>query len=133
MGEPVKEVRLFSSIRRLLATVLELAQVRIDLISTELELEKRRVFDGLLWGAIAIVVLNVGLLLACGFVMLVFWDSYRLVTAGVLTAFFLGAGTLMIMGARRRLRSRSGMFRLSLQELERDVSELRSSTHHEQR
>ena len=131
MGEPAKEIRLFASIRRLSATVLELAQVRIDLLSTELELEKRRIFDGLLWGALAVVVLGVGLVLACGFVMLLFWDTHRLVTAGVLASAFLGSGILLAVMARRRLRSLDGMFRLSLNELEQDITELRSTNNHE--
>jgi uncharacterized membrane protein YqjE len=131
MGEPAKEIRLFASIRRLSATVLELAQVRIDLLSTELELEKRRIFDGLLWGAFAVVVLGVGLVLACGFVMLLFWDTHRLVTAGVLASAFLGSGILLAVMARRRLRSLDGMFRLSLNELEQDITELRSTNNHE--
>ena len=131
MGEPAKEIRLFASIRRLSATVLELAQVRIDLFSTELELEKRRIFDGLLWGAFAVVVLGVGLVLACGFVMLLFWDTHRLVTAGVLASAFLGSGILLAVMARRRLRSLDGMFRLSLNELEQDITELRSTNNHE--
>ena len=131
MGEPAKEIRLFASIRRLSATVLELAQVRIDLLSTELELEKRRIFDGLLWGALAGVVLGVGLVLACGFVMLLFWNTHRLVTAGVLASAFLGSGILLAVMARRRLRSLDGMFRLSLNELEQDITELRSTNNHE--
>jgi uncharacterized membrane protein YqjE len=131
MGEPAKEIRLFASIRRLSATVLELAQVRIDLLSTELELEKRRIFDGLLWGAFAVVVLGVGLVLACGFVMLLFWNTHRLVTAGVLASAFLGSGILLAVMARRRLRSLDGMFRLSLNELEQDITELRSTNNHE--
>ena len=133
MGEPAKEIRLFASIRRLSATVLELAQVRIDLLSTELELEKRRIFDGLLWGALAVVVLSVGLVLACGFVILLFWDTYRLVTAGVLAGAFLGSGILLVTRARRRLTSLDGMFPLSLNELEQDINELRSTNNHEQR
>lgn len=133
MGEPAKEGRLFASIRRLLATALELAQVRLDLLSTELELEKRRVFDGLLWAAIAVIVLGVGLVMACSFILLLFWDNYRLWAAGAMTLLLLGGGTLLVMKARQRLRSASGMLHLSLLELERDISDLRSSNAHEQR
>lgn len=133
MGAPTNEVRLFASIRRLLATTLELAQVRIDLLGTEFELEKRRIFDGLLWGAIAVVVLSVGLLMACGFVMLLFWDSYRLVAAGVIALLFLGGGALLVRGARHRLKSVAGIFHLSVGELERDIAEMRSTNNYEQR
>ena len=133
MGEPIKEGRLFESIRRLLATALELAQVRIDLLSTELELEKRRVFDGLLWAAIAVILLGVGLVMACSFVLLLFWDNYRLWAAGAMAFLLLAGGALLVRMARQRLRSVTGMLHLSLLELERDISDLRSSNTHEQR
>lgn len=132
MGEPAKEIRLFTSLRRLFATALELAQVRLDLVSTEVELEKRRIFDGLLWGAVAVVVLTLGLALACLFVLLIFWDSHRLLATGFLASIFLAGGILLLLRARMQLRSSAGMFSLSVLELERDLSQLKSSNHHEQ-
>ena len=57
MRDPLREIGLFASLSRLLATVLHMAQVRLQLLGTEVELEKRRLFDGLLWAGIAIVVL----------------------------------------------------------------------------
>lgn len=133
MSDPVQERGLFSSLRRLLATVLEMAQVRLDLLGTELELEKRRLFDGLLWGTLALLILGIGLVLLCGFVILLFWEGYRLTAVGVMALLFLGAGVLSMRQARQRLRNPGGMFKASLSELERDQTGLRASGQHEPR
>jgi uncharacterized membrane protein YqjE len=111
---------LFASTRRLLATAFEIAQVRLELFGTEVELEKRRLFDALLWGAIALLTLGVGLVLVCGFVILLFWEGYRLAAVGALALVVLGGSLVSMREARNRLRSPSGMFNASVAELKRD-------------
>lgn len=133
MSDPIQERGLFASLRRLLGTALEMAQVRLELLGTEVELEKRRLFDGLLWGAVALLVLGVGLTLLCGFVILLFWDGYRLAAMGVMTLLFLVGSVLLMREARHRLHNPNGMFNASVAELERDRAGLRASGQHEQR
>ncbi len=115
---------LFDSLRRLLATVIEIAQVRLDLLSTELEIEKQRVLAGLLFGVAALLVLGVGVVLACGFVILLLWDGYRLAAVGVLALGFFGSGLWLMRGAQERLRSPGGLFAASVAELKRDQSDV---------
>jgi uncharacterized membrane protein YqjE len=133
MSNPVQESGLFTSLRRFLHTALEIAQVRLDLLGNELELEKRRLFDGLLWGAFALLILGIGLVLFCGFVVLLFWDGYRLAAVGAMALLFLAGGVLLMGEARQRLRNASGMFSASLAELERDRAGLQASGQYEQR
>lgn len=115
---------LFASLRQLLATVLEMAQVRVDLFVTEIEQEKLRVFDGLLWAGMALMLLGVGVVLLCGFVVLLLWDGHRLATLGVLTLLFLGAGAFLMRAARRRLRSPARALSATIDELQRDMAAL---------
>ena len=133
MSDPVQESGLFASLRRLLATLLEIAQVRLDLLGTEVELEKRRLFDGILWGAIALLALGVGLVLLCGFVILLFWDGYRLAAVGVMALLLLLLGALLMREARQRLHNPTGIFEISLAELKQDRAGLQSSSQYEQR
>jgi uncharacterized membrane protein YqjE len=128
MSEPIQESGLFASLRRMLATALEIAQVRLALVGTEIEFEKRRILHGLLWGAVALLVLGVGIVLSCGFVILLFWEGYRLAAVGVMALLFLAGGALLIRQARQRLRSPSGMFDASVAELQRDQAELRAAS-----
>ena len=97
------------------------------LLGTELELEKHRLGHGLLWAATALMSLTLAAVLFCGFVILMLWDGYRLAAVGVLAAFFLSVGVMLLRGARRRLSAESNLFRVSLSELERDRAALTPS------
>ncbi|MFZ4480350.1 MAG: phage holin family protein [Rhodoferax sp.] len=124
---------LFSSLGRLLGTVLEMAQVRLELLGTEVELEKRRLFDSVLLAIIALQLLGVGLLLLCALVVLLVSDPYRLVAVGAMTLLFLAAGLALLQSARQRLQSPDGIFKASVTELERDRTGLQRGEQHETR
>ncbi len=120
MTEFKQETGLFVSLKRLCATVIEIGQVRLELVGTELELEKKRLFEGLLWAALAFLAFGVGLVLLCGFIILLFWEGYRLTAVGVLAlSCFVGAA-LLFLQARKRLSNPQGMFSASLTELNKD-------------
>jgi uncharacterized membrane protein YqjE len=133
MPNAARESRFFSSLKQLLSTVLEIAQVRFELAGTELELEKRRLFDGLLWSAVALLCLSVGLALFCGFIILLLWDGYRLAAVGVLALVFIGVGTFLALSARKRIRNQHTMFNASLNELKQDLNGLQQKSHNEPR
>lgn len=131
MSDPVSDSGLFASLRRFMATALEVVQVRLDLLGTEIEFEKRRLFEGVLWAAAALLVLGIGLVLLCGFVILLFWDGYRLAAIGVLALLFLAGGLALLFIARRHLRKKTSMFNFSLSELENDRAALFPIKSHE--
>ena len=114
---------LLASLKQLLKTVLETAQVRLELLGSELEAEKSRVFDVLVMALLALVFLALGLVLLCAAVILLFPDSWRLAAAAGLAILFLAGGVALVLLARRRLRNPSGMFHASAQELARDRGE----------
>lgn len=111
---------LFGSLRRVISGVLELAQVRLSLLATELEQEKLRLVAVLIWAAVAILLLGIGLLMLALLVLAAFWDSHRLAATLGLALAFLGAAALAGWRARQRLQSPGGPFALSLGELKRD-------------
>ena len=111
---------LFSSARRLVDTGLELAQVRIELLAVELEQEKGRVFDGLLWAALALWLLGVGVVLLTGLLVMLFWDGYRLPALAVLGLLFVGGGLASVRLARQKLASPEGLLSATRAELARD-------------
>jgi uncharacterized membrane protein YqjE len=111
---------LLASVRQLVSTLLETAQVRLELLGTELEAEKRRVLDVLVLVAVALVCLSLGLVMLCATVVLLVDPAYRWAAAGAMALLMLG-GALALLGlARRRLRNPLGMFHASAQELARD-------------
>lgn len=121
MTRPGAAGGLFVSLRRLLETATGILQVRLELFGSELEQEKLRLFDALLRAAIGLVMVGLALVLAIGFVVLMFQEGYRLPAVGVLTLAFGGGGWWLLHRARMVLRgAEGGPFALSLGELRRD-------------
>ena len=116
---------LLASLRRLVASTLELAQVRLELLAVELEQEKQRIFEALAWAALALLLIGVALLLAVGLLLMLLWDGYRLAALALLCALFLGAGVWAARRARARLGAPAGRaVGASLDELARDRAAL---------
>lgn len=115
---------LMASLRRLLSTAFELAQVRLELIGTELEEQKLRILDALIWAAVGTVLLGVGLALLTICVVLLFWEGYRLQALCVLTLGFLAGGLFVLRQARSRLQTPAGAFATSAAEIAQDRTAL---------
>jgi uncharacterized membrane protein YqjE len=124
MSEPGSAGGLFASLRQMLSTLLEIAQVRVQLLGNEIEQEKLRIFDGLLLAGIGLMLLAVGTVLLCGLVVMLFAEGYRLAALAVLTVTFLAGGVFAMRAGGHRLRSPGGVFEATLAELAQDRSGL---------
>jgi uncharacterized membrane protein YqjE len=122
---PASRAGLFESLRQLLNTALELAQVRLELLVADLQLEKLRLVDVALRALLGLLLLGLGLLLLIGFLLMLLWDGYRLPALGVLTLLCLGGGLLLLQAAKRRLREGDELFAATRAEFERDRAALR--------
>jgi hypothetical protein len=112
---------IFGSLRRLVADLRDLAIVRLELLGTELELEKRRWLVTLCLAALALVCLALGLVMASVAVLLVFWDSYRITAATGLALFFGLASAGLLWTAVGKMYNPQGAFHASITELRRDM------------
>ena len=117
---------MLAALRGLLATLVEVGELRLDLLAAELALERRRLFEALLLGVLAVMLLTVGALVLCGWIAVLLWDRYRLGTLAAMALFLLGAGALALMLARRRVRGRTETFAARLALLRHDHARLRS-------
>ena len=124
MSEPTPHGGLFASLRQMMATLVEIAQVRVQLIGNELEAEKLRIAGGLLLAGIGLMLLTVGAVLLCALVLMLFAEGYRLAALAVLTLAFIAGGALLVRAAGNRLRNPGGMFAATLAELADDRSGL---------
>lgn len=120
MNAPPAGGGLLASLRRLVASGLELAQVRLELLSTEIEQEKLRLFEAFIWAAVGLLLLVVGVVLAIGTLALMLQDAYRLPVLAVLSLVLLAAAAWLLRLARDRLRRPGGLFSASVAELSRD-------------
>jgi uncharacterized membrane protein YqjE len=112
--------RLSASVRGLAATLIELAQVRLELFSVEAQEEVLRVAGLLAYGAIALVCLSLGLGFLAILITVALWDTHRLVALAVFAALFLLLGLLAAWRARERVQRGSRLFSASIDELRQD-------------
>jgi uncharacterized membrane protein YqjE len=118
--------RLSSSLRGLAATVLELLQLRLELLSVEAQEEVLRVGALLVYGAVAVTFLSLGVVFLALLITVALWDSHRLLALAVFTALFLVLGGVAAWLARERVRSGTRLFSASVEELRQDREGLRS-------
>jgi uncharacterized membrane protein YqjE len=115
---------LVGSITRLGRTALALLRTRLEILATEIEEERVR-FAGLvlLVAAIAFCV-QMAVLLGVILLVVLLWESHRLLTLGVLAAAFLVVGVGLFLWLRHHLRTRPRMFASTLGELAKDDERL---------
>jgi len=116
---------LLASLPRLLDSLIGIAHTRIAIVSTEFEEERERLRELVLYGFWSLFLMSLGLILATLFVVVAFWDQYRLHALGVLAGIYLVAGVVATLRLRRCLRTRPRLFASTLGELEKDRAELR--------
>jgi len=115
---------LLASLRRVGASALELARLRLDLLASDVELGALCLFDALVLALFALVGLTVGLLLLCALVVASAAEEHRpLVLGGMASLLLLGGGAALWL-ARRRLRRLGRMFEATGAELGRDAAAL---------
>ena len=112
------------SLRNLAATLVSIFHTRLELLVTEIEEERVRLLELLLWAAGALFCLGVAVLLLVLLLIAVFWDTHRIAVIATLAVVFLAAGIGIAAGARNRMHGRSRLFSASLEELGRDKDQL---------
>lgn len=125
--EPEQPGGILRSARQLGATFIGLLHTRIEIIATEYEEERIRIRQSLLLAIIAGFSLAVAALLTVMFLVVLFWDSYRLLAIGVLLLVFAGIGFGCMLTLARHARSRPRLFAATLSELAKDGERLRRS------
>lgn len=126
MNAPEPPERLAVSLRGFAASLIEFLAVRLELVSVEARDEALRLGELLLYGAIALVLLSLGLAFLAVLLTVLLWDTHRLLALAVFSAIFLTLGAVAFVAARARLNQGSRLWGASLAELERDKERLRS-------
>lgn len=122
-GGPASQ--LLRSAVQLFGTVMEAAQTRAELLTTEVEEEIQRVARLLLLGFAALLAGILGALIAGFVIVIVFWDTHRLAAALCVLAVFALAAIVCGLAVRRELRAKPRLLEATRAELARDVARLR--------
>jgi uncharacterized membrane protein YqjE len=112
------------SVRELARTLLSFAETRARIAATELEEQVTRLAEILVWAAIALFFSGVAVVFVAILIVLLFWDSNRLLATGLLAAVFFGIAAVSALVARARLRERPKFLAATLSELKQDAERI---------
>ncbi|MDD2720276.1 MAG: phage holin family protein [Gallionella sp.] len=111
---------LMGSVRRLLSTLLDIASTRLELLANEIYEERLHLEQMLLYLLSALFCIGMSIMLLTVFIVVLFWDDYRLGVLGGAATLFLVSGLLLAGKLRALTRVKSKLFSVSLAELGKD-------------
>ena len=100
---------------------------RLELLQVELEEEKLRLAGIGVLAVAAVFFLALAILVLTFFVILLFWDTHRVMATGLISLVYLIAGLCCALAARSRAKSKSTLFAASLAQLDADRKRLSQS------
>lgn len=115
---------MFDSLSGLGTTVVAIIQTRLELLATDLEEDQAHVLSLLALALGAFLLLGVGLVLVTILLVVVFWDTHRLLVLGALAGCFLAAGVVAAGMALHKARNKPKPFAASVRELYKDRQQL---------
>ena len=117
---------LLDSLKRLAENFLAIGQTRIQLLSNEVEEERLRIQQILIYGCVALFFFGLGIIALMAFIVMLFWDNH-LVVMGSLTALCFIIAFVIWNTLRRLGKEKSKLFSASLAELSKDRDRLARS------
>ncbi len=121
-NQPVES--LLNSLKNLTVTLIAIVHTRLELLSTDLEEGRERFISLLAMAFVSLFSLCFGAVLLTILIVVVFWDTHRLLVLGSLTGLFLIAGAILGAIVIGKLKSMPRMFEASLAELIKDHQEI---------
>lgn len=118
---------LLGSLQSIAALVVAIAHNRLNLISTDLEIAREQTVSVLMMVLVALFCLCFGALLLALFVVVIFWDTHRLIALGAVTGLFILIGGVCLWRVLKALKSMPATFEASLAELAKDYKQLKSN------
>jgi len=119
---------IFESLKTLSASLLSIVQTRLELLSTDVAEERERLTAYLTLVLGALFCFGVGVVLLAILIVVVFWDSHRLLALGGVAGLFLAAAAGLAWRAMRKIQTDPRLFDASLAELAKDRQQLTSES-----
>ena len=117
---------LLGSLKKLASSLAAVVQTRLQLFANELHAEGLRLARLGLFAAAAVFFLALAVIMSTLLVIVLFWDSNRVLVVGGFAGIYLALGVAFGVAVCRRIRERSHLFEASLNELARDREHLSS-------
>lgn len=115
---------LLSSVKNLASTLIAMGQTRLELLSNDLEEERAWLTTMLVWTLIALFSASLAVVLATLLIVVVFWDSYRLLALSIMMSVFVLGAIFAWRVVCNMSKSKPRIFSASLAELSKDREQL---------
>jgi len=117
---------LLGSLKSITALAVAMAHNRLNLLSTDLEIAREQTVSVLMMVLVALFCLCFGALLLALFVVVIFWDTHRLIVLGSMTGLFMLIGVICLWRVIKALKAMPATFEASLAELAKDYKVLKA-------
>lgn len=118
-----------AAVGRIGAGLLAMVGTRLELAAVEVREEARHAVGSLALALLAALLAGGACMLAAMFVIVLFWDSHRLLAVGAMAVLFAVAAGVIIMKVRAGFAARPPMLSATLAELRRDVELVQATEH----
>jgi uncharacterized membrane protein YqjE len=115
---------LLESLRNLAKTFVALVQTRIELFASEIDEERTRFARIAMLGVIVLFCFGLAAVLLVLLIVVVFWDTNRLLAIGVIAGALFAGGLAALLGLRSVVRQRPKFLSATLAELRKDQKAL---------
>jgi uncharacterized membrane protein YqjE len=115
---------LLESLRNLARTFLAVVQTRIEIFASEIDEERTRLARIAVLAAVAALCIALAVILLVFFLVVLFWDTDRLLAIGVLAGVFAVGGIAACLGLRAAVSQRPKFLSATLAELRKDRTKL---------
>ena len=121
---------LFSSIKKLGTTLLEIVSTRLELLVVELEEERAWLGALLIWTLLGLFCAALASVLIALFVVVYFWDTHRLEAFAAVTLVFIFGAVFSWRTVMNKIKTKPRLFSSSFAAMSKDIEQLRPD--HEQ-
>ena len=117
------------TVGRLAATLLAMVQTRMELASVEMEEQSQRYLGYLLMSLLALFLFGIAIVLVALFVIILFWDTYRIAAVLGMAGVFALAAVVIGMKVRSGFASQPALLSATMAELQKDIEFLKTARH----
>ena len=115
---------LLDSLRNLARTFLAIVQTRIEIFASEIDEERARLARIAVLAAVAALCIALAVVLLVFFLVVMFWDTNRLLAIGALAGVFAVGAVAACLGLRTAVSQRPKFLSTTLAELRKDRAKL---------
>ena len=120
----MSQENLLSSLKNLVSTGASIAQTRLELISTDVQIARAKFLSLLVMVIFALFFLFFGLVMLALLIVIYSWETDRIMALSWLTGSFLLAGCIFALVVLRSLQTMPKLFEATITELSKDRQEL---------